>query len=279
MSASEMLSFVLNTGLILGDLITNFDDKYWELYILLRKILLITLQDSVTDSTADLLENLINEHHMLYIDLFDETLKPKHHLMLHYPRIMKIVGPLRSLWSMRFEAKHRPLKQYARTITSRVNLCYSIAVKQQLILCDLFAKMQSGSLSYITYKEKTSSISKKSISLRDYKNYTILKNVSFGKVIFKKGSIVLLTIDNDNFPIFAEIVDVFKSNSIVSSTLSVSDFVATVRYLFTNYFDVHYQAYVINISDRYDTINFSSMVYHKVYTLIQKPDSNFYISC
>lgn len=86
MSASEMLSFVLNAGLIFADLITNVNDKHWELFILLRKILFITLQYSITELTADLLENLINEHHMLYIDLFGETLKPKHHLMLHYPR-------------------------------------------------------------------------------------------------------------------------------------------------------------------------------------------------
>lgn len=156
MSASEMLSFVLNAGLLLGDLLTNCNDRHWKLFILLRKILSITLQHSVTDSTEDLLENLINEHHMLYIDLFGETLKPKHHLMLHYPRIMKIVGPLRSLWSMRFEAKHRPLKQYARAISSRINVCNSIAIKQQLMLCNLFIKLQSGTLSYVTYKKGNS---------------------------------------------------------------------------------------------------------------------------
>lgn len=142
MSASEMLTFVLNAGLIFADLITNFNDKYWELFVLLRKILSITLQyTEVTESTADLLENLIDEHHTLYIDLFGETLKPKHHLMLHYPRIMKTVGPLRSLWSMRFEAKHHSLKQYAHVTNNRINLCYSIAVKQQQMLSDLFIKL------------------------------------------------------------------------------------------------------------------------------------------
>ncbi|EFN77041.1 hypothetical protein EAI_10271, partial [Harpegnathos saltator] len=39
MSASEMLSLILNFGLIVGDLIINPDDKYWQLFILLRKIL------------------------------------------------------------------------------------------------------------------------------------------------------------------------------------------------------------------------------------------------
>lgn len=279
MSASEMLTFVLNAGLIFGDLITDVDDKYWELFILLRKILLITLQDSVTVSTADLLENLITEHHMLYIYLFGETLKPKHHLMLHYPRIMRTVGPLRFLWSMRFEAKHRLLKQYARTITSRVNLCYSIAVKEQLMLGDLFAKMQSGLLPYITYKESTSLIPQHKILLNNCSNYIILNNVSFGNISFKRGSIALLSIDDDNFPIFVEITDIFKNNNIASNTFFVSDFIATVRYLFTNYFDIHYQAYAINISDKYNVVNFSSLVYHKLYTLIQKPDGNFYISC
>jgi len=126
MSASEMLSFVLNAGLIFGDLIIDMNDKYWGLFILLQKILVITLQFSVTESTADLLESLIEEHHTLYIYLFGETLKHKHQLMLHYPRIMKIVGPLRSLWSMRFEAKHRPLKQYANVTANRINICYIV---------------------------------------------------------------------------------------------------------------------------------------------------------
>lgn len=75
----------------------------------------------------------------------------------------------------------------------------------------------------------------------------------------------MLSINNDNFPIFAEIADILKSNSIVSNTLSVSNFVAAVQYLFTNYFDVHYQAYAINISDKYNAVNFNSLVYYKVY--------------
>lgn len=179
--------------------------------------------------------------------LFGETLKPKHHLMLHYPRIMRTVGPLRSLWSMRFEGKHRPLKQYAHAITSRVNLSYSIAVKQQLTLCDLFSKMQSGHLRYITYKKSTL-ISHNTSVLNNYTNYIALRNVSFGNITLKKGSIVLLSIDNDS-PIFAEIIEIFMNNSVVYNNLSISDFVGIFRYLYTNYYDGHYQAYCMNISD------------------------------
>jgi len=276
MSASEMLNFVLNAGLLFGDLITDSNDKHWELYILLRKIISITLQYSINESTADLLENLINEHHMLYINLFGETLKPKHHLMLHYPRVMKIVGPLRCLWSMRFEAKHRPLKQYARAISSRRNVCYSIAIKQQIMLSNLLIKLQSGNLPYITYKKGNSLVCHEKI-LKNYRNFTQVKNVRFGNIMIKRGSIILVRINDDNFPLFGEIADIFKTKSNVS-LLTSSCFSATIKYMFATYYDNHYQAYVINISDKYDAINFDSVQFFKVYTLVRKADDNSYIS-
>jgi len=94
----------------------------------------------------------------------------------------------------------------------------------------------------IIYRNINSLLSSQNkILLNNYTNYTILKNVSFGNISLKKGSIVLLNIDNDNCPIFAKITDIFKSNNIVSNTLSVSEFVVTVQYLFTDYFDIHYQ--------------------------------------
>jgi len=95
--------------------------------------------------------------------------------------------------------------------------------------------------------------------------------------MLKKGTIVLVGINNDGFPLFAEIANIFKINTCISS-LSPSDFIASVKYLFATYFDVHYQAYVIKISEKYDIINFNCLVYFKVYTLIQKMDGNCYIN-
>lgn len=278
MSASEMLNFFLSAGLIFGDLITDSHDRHWELFILLRKILCITLQYSVTESTADLLENLINEHHMLYIDLFGETLKPKHHLMLHYPRIMKIVGPLRSLWSMRFEAKHRPLKQYARASTSRRNICYSISVKHQLMLASYFITLQYGGVPYITYVEDNSLNVINKVLLNDYTNNIVLKSVSFGNVTLTKGSIVLFSIDNDECPIFVEIIDIFKITTNYNSICAPSDFIANVKYLFTKYFSTQYQAYAIHTSNKFHTVNMDDLQFYKVYTLIEKGNCDFYIN-
>jgi len=130
-SAAEMACLWQYLGLIIGDLIPK-KNKTWKLYILLRKMMSIIMAEEVTDENCSLLKKLTSEHHKLYINLFDDLLKPKHHLLLHYPRVMQQIGPLKYMSSIRFEAKHKELKQTANAITSRKNPAYSLAMKHQL---------------------------------------------------------------------------------------------------------------------------------------------------
>ena len=80
MTASQMMSFVLNFGLIVGDLITNKEYPFWQLYEYLRQILCIALMDNIDDSVVNDLELFITEHHKSFIDLIG-PLSPKHHLI------------------------------------------------------------------------------------------------------------------------------------------------------------------------------------------------------
>lgn len=75
------------------------------------------------------LKEKIKNHNQLYISLFKENLKPKHHILLHYPTVVLKSGPLKPMWCMRFESKHRELKYYTNAITSRRNLPLSVAKK------------------------------------------------------------------------------------------------------------------------------------------------------
>jgi len=45
---------------------------------------------------------------------------------------MQQIGPLKYMLSIRFEAKHKELKQTANAITPRKNPAYSLAIKHQL---------------------------------------------------------------------------------------------------------------------------------------------------
>lgn len=81
-----------------------------------------------------LLSKLTIQHHKLYCKIFNENLKYKHHVLLHYPRIMRLTGPIRNMSCIRFEAKHKELKATAKVVISRKNPSYTLALKQQLLL-------------------------------------------------------------------------------------------------------------------------------------------------
>ena len=84
-----------------------------------------------------ILNSLVNQHHNLYLKLFNDTLKPKFHNMKQYSEIMRMSGPLSRLSFLRYESKYRELKYIATSTTSRKKPCHTIAVKKQLRLCYL----------------------------------------------------------------------------------------------------------------------------------------------
>lgn len=109
-SAAEMACFSQYLGLIIGDLVPK-KNKTWQLYIILRKIIFIIKAEEVTDENISLLEKLTSKHYKLYIKLFNDTLKPKHHFLLHYPRVMRQFGPLKQMSSIRLKQNTKYLKK------------------------------------------------------------------------------------------------------------------------------------------------------------------------
>lgn len=132
-----MLTLVRFLGIIVGDLITNYDDEHWKLYKLLRSIVDIILSPRITRSYALELQELIEKLNSLYLKFYT-NLKPKFHLMVHYARCMLMTGPLVNFWTMRFESRHRPLKAVVTAISCNINLLVSIAIKETLKMCYMF---------------------------------------------------------------------------------------------------------------------------------------------
>lgn len=131
MSASEMLCFSLYFGILVGDLVPE-NDCSWEFYLVIREMLELLLSRSFTKDNLEKLGILIKKHNGLFIELFNESLKPKHHIILHYPEIISQVGPLRNIWCMRFEAYHKNLKSTVSATTCRKNLLKTLIIKESL---------------------------------------------------------------------------------------------------------------------------------------------------
>lgn len=131
MTAREMMTFIHLFPLMVGDLVPE-DDDVWLFLLDLIEIINILLSYEISDGLGERLKLLIKKHHENYVRFFGDSLKPKHHLMLHYFLVIMQSGPPRFYWSYRFEAKHKEFKTYAHSITSRKNICVSIARKYQL---------------------------------------------------------------------------------------------------------------------------------------------------
>lgn len=169
MSASEMMFFVRHFGLIIGDLVPEHDEV-WRLYIVLTEILDIVTAPNVRRQLTEYFSILIAEHHELYCRLFNRTLKPKHHFMVHYPRIMNLTGPMINTWSMRLEGKHRPvIKRVADNMSCRKNLPLSIAKRYALANCARILSKQVFP-SDIKYHLKER-------ELINYENYEMFQNI------------------------------------------------------------------------------------------------------
>uniref|UniRef100_A0A0C9QSB1 Uncharacterized protein n=1 Tax=Fopius arisanus TaxID=64838 RepID=A0A0C9QSB1_9HYME len=133
MSASEILCLMKNLVLMIGHLIPPKDDV-WVLFFCLKGITDICVSSKLHINTPDVLKVEIYEYLTSHSRLFPHRLKPKHHYLLHYPRIMKLIGPLWNVSAMRFESKHQEGKQAARSAITRKNINHTIAIRHQLRL-------------------------------------------------------------------------------------------------------------------------------------------------
>jgi len=70
-----------------------------------------------------------------FAELAPERMTPKVHMLLHYPCLMLLYGPVRQLWCMRFEGKHAYFKRIAQTMCNFKNPCFSLSLKHQMFAC------------------------------------------------------------------------------------------------------------------------------------------------
>ncbi|CAG5102768.1 Protein of unknown function [Cotesia congregata] len=133
-SASEMLSLVRNFAFVVGDLVDEQND-IWMYNNLLLEVTEILTSQIFSSELLEYLGNLIQRHNETFISLLNETLKPKFHLLLHYPRIIEKIGPPILVSSFKYEAKHRDAKIISGTITCQIQLPLSIATRCQLKSC------------------------------------------------------------------------------------------------------------------------------------------------
>lgn len=127
--AREMLTMVRFLPFILKSLKVPEDHEIFLFALIMVDLLDITLQNKISNSDLIKLKDIVTLHNQKYTSLLGSHLRPKFHNIIHYVRIIENSGPLKHIWSMRFEAKHQALKAYAKVCFNRRNLPYSLGKK------------------------------------------------------------------------------------------------------------------------------------------------------
>ena len=265
LSASETLCLIKYAGLIFGDLVPK-KHVYWELYIVMREILEIVLSHYVTKDLSLRLKQLVTIHHELYLKLSSKNLTPKHHFMLHYPDCMLNIGPLRHVWAMRFESKHRELKNMSSISNSKINTPFTIAMKSQLKNVERFGSnkglLNIVEISKILNFEQKIYQHKCNNDCKTFLN-SGLKTILWFKqnnITFEVGNILEIPITCDLF--YGQIKDIF-----VNCNNEILLFCNSIQ---IKKFSAHYYAFEFNIVKEVFCIKYFDHIHPVVHTLVNE---------
>lgn len=153
-TANNMVTLVKLLPLIFKFAGIHLRSDVWSLFLQFQRILDILWAPEIDEPTVQLLERLVQNYLEEYQALDGYmTLKP--HLLLHYPDIIRQMGPLKYNASFRFEAKHRTFKQYAKVNRCHKLLPKTLAEKHAMLFAQTLNEMNKGMLmfqkNYVVY--------------------------------------------------------------------------------------------------------------------------------
>ncbi|XP_055842787.1 uncharacterized protein LOC129909740 [Episyrphus balteatus] len=199
-TAREMMTFVYHFPLIVADRIPE-KDEIWIFFLNFVEIIDILLDFNISNDMIDHLAELIRQHHLDYVKLFKDTLKPKHHFMVHYPLVFRMSGVPRNFWCFQFEAKHKEFKKYARVINCRKNIPLTLSIKFQLKFAQSILNETSSDL--VTFSDCHMLDTSHFELINDYKvrqgihsDFSSFSQCVYYGKLFKKGYFISQCLDN-----------------------------------------------------------------------------------
>lgn len=210
-NASQMKCLFLNIPFILSKYEQNTHlKKIWPCVTTLLDIFHIVHSEVNDEPMLKDLEQCVKQHLKLIILLLEAALLPKHHFMIHYANIIRMMGPLIYMSMFRFDGKHTVFKKFVRNTNNFIIINKTLAIKHQQNLasnensfCDKiahskqkevninFVKQNYGSHILSHIQNSTDSFEIDTFSFNSYK-YKRGSVISFEKSLFEIEMILLI---------------------------------------------------------------------------------------
>lgn len=131
-NASQTKCLLHHLPFILFDLKSHtLSRDVWDCLQSMLKIVTICYSSKISETDLKELEYCVKSHLDKMIEVFGITLKPKHHFMTHYTNIIRKVGPLVHMSTLRFETKHKEFTKIAKSTNNYRNINKTLGIRYQ----------------------------------------------------------------------------------------------------------------------------------------------------
>ena len=207
-SASQIWCLAIFLPMMIGSVVP-IEDPVWACYTDLLEITRLIFKTSISEVELEILESLISDYLTAFKDCFKRRITPKMHFLVHYPRLIRLLGPLGTFWCMRYEAKHSYFKQLSRSIGNYINLPWTLSCRHQQWQCYNFVTSKQLKQNFFTFEIE--------LPLVPVKKTT---SICFHAFLRCQGQLAdMLSIPNLNI----DIVNRFKWIKIASNLLKVGE--------------------------------------------------------
>lgn len=223
-TAREMMMFIHLFPLIIGHRIPA-SDTVWSIFIIFSRNNDILMSFEYTDDLLNELDKLIIAFNTDYLQIFNDTLKPKFHYLLHYRNVIAQSGPPRQFWCFRYEGFHKQFKAYAHVTANRRNLSVSLATKASLnfayelffLYKDIFVTFRASSTrissQFLSPCARAAVIARGSLINSQCIAFEAYSEIIYMLKKYKKGYYVS-TCNNDNLQVY-EIQQIYLFSSLI----------------------------------------------------------------
>lgn len=208
-SAMQLHCLIIHLPLIFIKYRPKVVDMWNALEELLR-IIRIVFSHRIRDSDIERLKQSIEKHLTLLLEI-GLYLLPKHHFLLHYPTLIKRIGPLLHAWMMRFESKHKTFADFAKQTCNFMNLSKTLVNRHQIELSARIISYEMKIVPSITLYDVTKCVkfdeySSHLLPLFENDNLLAFESLMYESIQYRPG---LLLVHEKQF---LEIMHLFEKN-------------------------------------------------------------------
>ena len=195
----------------------------------------------------------------MYLRYFG-LLKPKHHFLVHYGLLLKLLVPLFWLSALKCERFHRRGSIYGKVCNSKVDFPFSVAVKYQLYLCERLMRSENDRRPCkMTFARNLHSYSlefyhsfAKIIPFNGNDVVTDVKSLEVFGTTYAKNMVLVVRVD-ELLPVFGKIVHILVNENSVLFVINV------LKNLF---YRENTCAYGVSISNEWVCLRHSDLFYY-----------------